>query len=134
MSFSSRLSKNNVDAKAAFTTNAGATSVIGFEALMGGTGNDNTTKIAVAKACKVSKLRAQAITNTLSGGCVITLLKNGVATALTVTIPAGSTDVVTDTTHTVSFAAGDKRNWQIVAAAGTGAIANIDIAALETIR
>lgn len=127
-------SENNVDAKAAFSTAQGATTWLGFEALMGATGSDNTTKIAVAKACKVKSLRAQAISNTLDGTCTITLMKNSNATALAAVITAGATTAFEDTTNVISFARGDTRNWRIVAAAGTGAIANIDIAALEVIE
>jgi hypothetical protein len=57
----------------------------------------------------VSRLRFKPESNTFATNVVATLYKNGVATALTVTIPAGSTAVVSDTTaaHEVLFADGD---------------------------
>lgn len=49
------------------------------------------------------KMSVLPITNTKNGNTVITLLSGTGDTALTVTIPAGSTTAVEDTTHTVDF-------------------------------
>lgn len=60
-----------------------------------------------------------------SGSLVVTLRKNGVATALTVTIPAGSPSApYSDTAHYVSVVAGDVLSWQFVNNA-TGASGSI---------
>jgi hypothetical protein len=54
-------------------------------------------------------------TQDASGSLVLTLVKNGVDTALTVTVPAGSgVGTYSDTTHTVAIASGDLLMWKIV--------------------
>lgn len=61
--------------------------------------------------------------NTLNDVSIITLRKNGSDTALTVTIPAGSTTTIMDDTHTVTVAQGDLVNYKIDnTAAGVGTI------------
>jgi hypothetical protein len=55
-----------------------------------------------------------------SGSHVLTILKNGVATSITVTIPAGSAGgVFSDTTNSVSFVAGDEISIEAVNNAST---------------
>jgi len=55
----------------------------------------------------MTRLRVKPEANTFATNVVATVFKNGVATALTVTIPAGSTAVVSDTAHSALFADGD---------------------------
>jgi hypothetical protein len=57
----------------------------------------------------ITRLRFKPEVNTFTTNVVATLYKNGTATTLTVTIPAGSTSVVTDaaTSHEVLYADGD---------------------------
>lgn len=60
--------------------------------------------------------------NSLSQNLTVNLLKNGVATGLTVIIPTGptSTAVVSDTTNSLAITAGDTLTIQSVSAGGTG--------------
>lgn len=62
-------------------------------------------------------------TQPASGSLVCTLTVNGVATAIVVTVPAGSTTgTFSDTTHTAAISAGDRIGWTIVNnASGTSA-------------
>lgn len=46
--------------------------------------------------------------NNTVGSSIFTIMKNGVATTVTVTVLAGVTSITSDTTHTVSVAAGDR--------------------------
>jgi len=54
-----------------------------------------------------SNLRLHAPTNTYTADGTFTLRKNGVDTAVTLAITAGSTSLLEDTTHSVTFVAGD---------------------------
>lgn len=55
-------------------------------------------------------------TQPASGSLVLTLMVNGVDTALTVTVPAGTVGAATytDSTHTVNISAGDLLMWKLV--------------------
>lgn len=64
-------------------------------------------------ACTVSKLFVNPSFNTHATSFVVTVFKNSVATAVTVTIPPASTVVVFDLTHSVVFAAGDVLSLRI---------------------
>lgn len=50
--------------------------------------------------------------NSLDGPLVITLRKNGADTAITMTVPSGSTTVVEDTAHSATFDATDLFDWK----------------------
>jgi hypothetical protein len=66
-------------------------------------------------------LRVNPRSNTLATAASVTLMKNGVATAMTVNIPAGSTALVTDLVDTVAFAANDTLDLRVeTTAAGAG--------------
>ena len=75
----------------------------------------NETKLRTA--CTVKRLLVHVPTNARPDICTVTVLKNGVATALTVAIPAGATGNFEDTTDSVSFAAGDTICYSITFAA-----------------
>lgn len=60
--------------------------------------------------------------NPRSTNTTFTLLKNGSATALTVTVPAGGTGRFEDTSNTVSVSYGDQLEWEAVNGTGSGAI------------
>jgi hypothetical protein len=68
-------------------------------------------------------------TQPASGSLVVTLLINNVATALTITVPAGAAGASThdDNTHQVIIAAGDLVRWsfQNNATAASGALTSI---------
>ena len=73
-------------------------------------GNDNYMQVPVPVACTISKLEVRfAGAQDASGSLVLTVRKNGVGTALTVTLSAGDAGGVwkADSTNSVSFAAGD---------------------------
>lgn len=59
--------------------------------------------------------------NGSSGSSVFTIMKNGVAQTLTLTVAAGVTSITGDTTHTVTIAAGDRITLRTVLT-GTGSI------------
>jgi hypothetical protein len=63
--------------------------------------------------------------NPLATALVVTVHKNGVATAITVTVTAGSTALFTDSTHAVAFAAGDELDIVLTNTAGLVAVATI---------
>ncbi len=99
-----------------------------------GSANFQTTEIYAATvmpvAGSVDKLYAKFFTNTLNVAAVLTLFKNGSSTGLTVSIPAGSTGVITDLAHSVSFVAGDTASWQLSIAAGSGTGNYLSLAAV----
>jgi hypothetical protein len=69
----------------------------------------------------VRNLRVNPRANTLAAGADVTLMKNGVATACTVNIPAGTTAIVTDLAHAIAFAANDTMDLRVeTTAAGAG--------------
>jgi hypothetical protein len=70
----------------------------------------------------ISELTLRANANTLNGTCIVTLRKNGVDTALTVTMAAGSTTPVTDSTHSVAVGSNDEINFSVVCAGSSGEI------------
>lgn len=59
--------------------------------------------VATSVPYRFSHLHVSPITNTCNGNTVITLLSGTSNTALTATVPAGSTTVVEDTTHSVDY-------------------------------
>jgi hypothetical protein len=66
-------------------------------------------------------LRVNPRSNNLAAAASVTLMKNGVATAMTVNIPAASTAIVTDLVDTVAFAANDTLDLRVeTTAAGAG--------------
>lgn len=71
----------------------------------------NTSVVAlltpISPARRALKLRVKPTVNSLTGNAVFVLQKNGVDTAITLTIPTTSTVLASDTTHTVVFADGD---------------------------
>lgn len=122
---------NQKRAKAAFSVAQAVTAYMSIEGTLGGAGAHGNTFFIVTRPCVFRNMRAQAVTNTLSGSCVITFRKNDAATDLAITIPAADVTDKTNTANYVVCAAGDKINWQIAAAAGTGSIANIAISCDE---
>lgn len=64
-------------------------------------------KIALDYPVRVTSLQVQAITNTKDGASIVTVFKNGSATAVTLSIAAGSTTRSKTSGLTVDFAAGD---------------------------
>ena len=78
----------------------------------------------------ISYLQMNVQSNTRTGAVTVTLMKNGVATALTFVIGAGVTGKVGDFTHSVTFAAGDLLNLRLEMASSSGT-ANIVRASCE---
>jgi len=69
---------------------------------------ESQVQMAVPFATTAANLYVLPTSTTAGGSSVsVTLRKNGVNTTLTVTIPAGTSTAIFDTTHTVAFAAGD---------------------------
>jgi len=57
----------------------------------------------VPPSCSVTELRVRPTVNTTAASTTFTVYKNGVATAVTVSVGSGSTSPATDTAHSVSF-------------------------------
>ena len=111
-------------------SSAAATSITHFSALNGDS-SGNFTESIMGSICPLTgtlkNLRVRAGLNTeTTGSTVFTILVNGVATALTVSIPASSTSVVSDTTHTVAVTAGDRITLKVDGTAISGAVAGIN--------
>lgn len=71
----------------------------------------------------VKRLRVIAMVNPLVASMTVTVVKNGVATALAVTIPPGSTAQVSNLVDEVSFAAGDELDVSVASTSGGAAVA-----------
>ncbi len=95
-------------------------------------GNNLTSLIntPISPSRRALTLRLKPLTNTLDATAVFTVLKNGVATPITVTVPAGSTAAIADTTHTEVFANGDTLDLSLSTAASN----NRDITFTATLR
>lgn len=110
---------------ASFSFNtASATRYFGF---IGSLVTTNTADSAALRgyvpvAGTAKNLSVYVATNTRATDTVITFLKNGADTGLSVTIPAGATGQFEDTSNTVSLAAGDEVNCKITTGTG-GALA-----------
>jgi hypothetical protein len=78
--------------------------------------NELTRRFAIPKSCTLSNFYIRTSgTQPASGSHVFTILKNGVATAITITVPAGSSaGLFNDTTHQVSFTGGDEISIEAV--------------------
>lgn len=70
----------------------------------------------------IYNLYTKANQNTANFSTTLTIRKNSSATSLTTTIPAGSTAVVSDTTNTVTFVAGDVLSLSVVGGAGSSGV------------
>src|SRR4051812_10523622 len=57
----------------------------------------------VPPSCSVTELHVRPTVNTTAASTTFTVYKNGVATAVTVTVGAGSTSPATDTAHSATF-------------------------------
>ncbi len=74
-------------------------------------------------AGKLSKLYVRMAWNDCNGSSTLTLYKNEVATNLQITIPAGNNFfTISDTTHEVEVAAGDRVAFKVVIGGTAGAI------------
>ncbi len=74
----------------------------------------------VSPAKRALTLRFKPIMNTLDQAATATVYKNGAATGITVTIPAGSTTAVSNTTNTEVFSAGDGIDLALATAGSNG--------------
>lgn len=83
-------------------------------------------EIVVEKACTAKNLRGYLSANTLTQDLTLTLMKNGSATAVTVTISSASGAIsFADITHSVAFAAGDLITVQITGLGGSANAATL---------
>lgn len=74
-------------------------------------------------AGKLKKLYVRMAWNDCNGESTLTLYKNNEATALTITIPAGNGyTTISDTTHEVIVAAGDRVAFKVIVGGTAGAI------------
>ena len=79
-------------------------------------------------SCRLAtRLRVTSVTNTAANAVTCTLYKNGVATAMTVSIPAGSAanTKFSDLVHPILFVDGDDFDLRLDDAADVGAIVNV---------
>lgn len=80
----------------------------------------------------LSNLYVAFATNVLTAGIVITILKNGNPTALTVSLANGEI-AKSDTTHTVTYVAGDQISIQWVSGNGSGSATGLAVSLLNTL-
>lgn len=78
----------------------------------------------------VRNLRVKCPSNPLGSGLTVTVLKNGGATSIEVTVTTGSTALFSDTTHTAAFSAGDELDIRMVSVSA-GAVTATIVATLE---
>lgn len=90
-------------------------------------GQNSSTETALGNimplAGTLKNLWVDVYTNTLNAGnAVYTLMKNGVATALTQTIAHGVTSITGDTTDSVTVAAGDRISVRVATGGASGVV------------
>ena len=76
----------------------------------------------IPAACTWSKLTVRVYSNTQNGSFTVTANKNGLATAMAVTVPAGATGTFQDSANTVSLGAGDLIRYNISTTATGGSV------------
>lgn len=81
-------------------------------------------------ACILSNFRINVVSNSSNYTTTATLQKNGVDTAIVLTINSASTGWMEDNTNTLIVAEGDTINWKLVSGAGTGSV-NMCAAAVD---
>jgi hypothetical protein len=78
----------------------------------------------MTRAGTLRRLTHQANVNGRPNATSVTAMKNGVATALALSVPAGSTALIQDLVNTVSVVAGDRIAIRYVAGAGAGSMSD----------
>lgn len=110
-----------------FTTSSGITFgstryIWLWGALLSPTATESGAQSIMPRNGSTLRLYAKASVNTLNDSTTVTIRKNGVSTALTVTIPAGSTSLQTNLSNIVSFTAGDLLCIEVIAGGTSGSI------------
>jgi hypothetical protein len=82
---------------------------------------ENRSKYRIETATTLSHFRLVVGSNNIDADTTYTVRKNGVNTALTITVPAKATGAFEDTTHAVAFAPGDYLSYQAVSGSSGGA-------------
>lgn len=118
------------------TAAAGATT---YHAIGGrGLGNptEANTQYIMRDTTTLKQLRCYISANTSTNSTTLTLRKNGADTSVTITIGAGVTGALEDTTNTASIAVGDKVNYKFVgpSSGNTHAFELIQITSLSSKR
>lgn len=87
---------------------------VGVEGLLTTTATQADAAQEMSRGGTASRLRVRVVSSSVNGSVVVTLIKNGSATSLSVTISANtSSETAEDTTSSVSFSAGDELSWRI---------------------
>jgi hypothetical protein len=84
-------------------------------------GRENRSKFRIETATTLSHFRLVVGSNDIDADTTYTVRKNGVNTALTITVPAKATGAFEDATHAVAFAPGDYLSYQAVSGSSGGA-------------
>ena len=106
-----------------FGNAAGATTYTSMAGVSGTTATESAHRTPLP-ACTIDHLYIRLLTAQGAGGsCVITFYKNGIATALSITVPAGAAalGVYVDFTNSITVAADDQISIEIVNNNGAGA-------------
>ncbi len=110
----------------AATLAGSATTIGGFGGTATLSSSASARKTPVVNACTIKNLYVLANgTQPSDGALVITLLKNGLPSSITITIAANASitnAVVTDLTHTATFAAGDLIGLQFANASASASV------------
>lgn len=78
----------------------------------------------IPTAGNIDKLYIKINTAILTSGLTVTLMKNGVATALTATVAANGT-AANDTTDQVALVAGDRLSWRVASAGSNDTVTSV---------
>jgi hypothetical protein len=84
--------------------------------------SSDVARVVVTRAGTLQNLYIKASANTFSGTVTFTVMKNGSNTALTAQLTGSGVTTASDTTHSVSVAAGDVLALSMVTSAGSGTI------------
>ena len=85
----------------------------------GTTGTESAVESTIKKACTAKNAFIYVHTNARVNDTTFTLRKNRVDTAIVLTVGAGVTGIVEDTSNSVAFSVDDEISWEITPGAGT---------------
>lgn len=105
------------------TFTANGTHYSDFSAALNASATETDVGNIITRAGTLRNLYIDPSSNTLNTGTgIFTIMVNGVASSIVVTISAGATTITSDTTHTASVTAGDRISIRGVLTGATGSI------------
>jgi len=101
------------------TTAAYARNQTGYMCYYGFYVTETSARIVVGKGV-ISKMWIRISSNTITDPTTVTLMKNGVATTMVITITAATTGLFSTTANPVTVADGDELSWEVAIGTGSG--------------